>query len=130
MHAGTITTSESAVSVSSITTCNCLGQTVTLECTAVGGAFTVWAGTAFMCQGGEISLRHVRFLDSIGACNNGAIVAQGVSVKNNHYTSHINVTLSSELVGRNVTCSLDDGMNLISIGEINLVPNNTSEFLC
>ena len=87
----------------------------------------MWAGTAFMCQGEEISLRHVRFLDSIGACNNGAIVAQGVSIENNHYTSRINVTLNSELVGRNVTCSLDDGINLNPIGEINLVLNTTSE---
>ena len=80
-----------------------------------------------MCQGGEISLRHVRFLDSIGECNDGAIVAQGVSVHNNQYISHLNVILSSELVGRTVTCSLDDGANLNAIGAINLVLNTTSE---
>ena len=128
LHSGIVITTPSSVStIDSVTTCNCLGQIVTLQCTAIGGAFTVWAGSAFMCQGGEISLTHVRFLDSIGACNDGAIIAQGVSLHDNHYTSHLNVTLSSELVGRTVSCSLDDGTQLTSIGSIILALNTISE---
>lgn len=81
-----------------------------------------------MCPAGEISLRHVQFLDSIGACNGNAIVAQGVSVQSNLYTSRLNVTLTSELVGRTVTCSLDDGISVSVIGTTNLTQTTTSEF--
>jgi hypothetical protein len=86
-----------------------LGQNVTYECVASGGSFTVWAGSAFMCQAGEITLRHVGFLDRVGECNGGAIIGRGISTTNTNYTSYLYVVLSSELIGRSISCSLDNG---------------------
>ena len=80
----------------------------------------MWSGSAFMCQSREISLRHIRFLDAIGDCNNGAIIGKGITISNNSYTSHLYVTLSTELIGRSVYCSLDDGINFLPIGTRNL----------
>ena len=89
----------------------------------------MWAGSAFMCQGGEIPLRHFGFLEAIGECNDGAIIGQGVDIAINnsltYYTSHLYVTLSPELLGRTVTCSVDDG-DLIHVGASNLTVS-TSE---
>ena len=106
----------------SLTTCNCLTQNVTYECTASGGAFTVWNGNAFMCQGGEIALRHVGFLNAIGECNSGAVIARGVKVTNNLYTSQLSIRLNQDLLGRTVICSLDSDQSssLIAIGSSNL----------
>ena len=69
-----------------------------------------------MCQGGEISLKHVTLTEAIGECNNGGIIANGIEVVNNHYTSRLNVTLSPGLVGTTVTCSVDTPSDLIPIG--------------
>ena len=101
---------------------------LTFECVATGGAFTVWSGSAFMCQGREIALRHIRFGEAIGECNDGAIVGEGVAVDtvHNSFISHLNVTLSSELLERTVTCSTD-GSDLVTIGSSILSINYTSE---
>ena len=115
LHIGTC----SSNNFKSLTTCTCLGQNVTYECTASGGTFTVWTGSAFMCPSEEIALIHVRFLAAVGACNNGAIFGKGVSSTNSNYTSHLTVMLQPELVGRSITCSVDIG-DLISIGTGNL----------
>lgn len=56
--------------------CGCPGQSVSYSCTVAGGETTLWAGTAFMCGGNEISLRHDQFEGAIGECNNGAITAR------------------------------------------------------
>jgi hypothetical protein len=73
---------------------------------------TAWGGTAFNCVGGnEISLLHNQFgLESaIGVCNDGALVAYGIQVAENCYTSRLDVRLSADLQGRTITCSVDDG---------------------
>ena len=85
----------------------------------------MWSGTAFSCQSGEISLRHGRFMDAVGSCNNGAIIGRGVTSEGNQYTSRLDVTMSNDLVGKTVTCSVDDNL----IGSMTLAINNTSEFL-
>ena len=87
----------------------------------------MWAGSAFMCQAGEISLRHVRFLEAFGECNNDAVIGRGIEIANNSYTSHLYITLTPELVGKTVTCSVDDGTNLISVGASSLTVS-TSEY--
>ena len=76
----------------------------------------MWSGSAFMCQSREISLRHVRFPNAVGDCNNRAITGKAIAVTNNSYTSHLYVMLSAELIGRSVNCSLDDGVNFLLIG--------------
>ena len=83
-----------------------------------------------MCQGGEIPLQHNRFpLQAVGSCNDGAIIGQSVAVENNCYKSHLNLTLSSALVGRSVSCFVDDGSSQTSIGTVVLTINTTSEFV-
>lgn len=125
MHADGIFASTD-INVNHITTCNCLGQNVTYECTAIGGAFTVWSGSAFMCASGEITLKHISLVGALGECNNGAIIAQGVAVDNNRYTSRLDVILSAGLVGRTVSCSVDTIDDLIQIGNDTLIVS-TSE---
>lgn len=70
-----------------------------------------------MCTAGEITLTHIRFTTASGFCNGtgGAIVAQGLVINGNAYTSQLNVTMSAGLVGRTVTCTLD-GNELTQIG--------------
>ena len=83
-----------------------------------------------MCQGREIALRHIRFVGAIGECNDGAIVGEGIAVDNVHnstsFISHLNVTLSFELLERTVTCSTD-GSDLVTVGSSILSINYTSE---
>ena len=118
-YVGTYALSEET-NFQSLTSCNCLVQNITYECTVSGGTFTVWSGSAFMCQGGEISLRHVGFLTAIGECNSGAVIARGIKTNSSRFTSQLTVRLSQELIGRSVTCSVEDGPNLIAVGSGNL----------
>ena len=96
--------------------CGCPGQNVSYSCTVNGGVFTKWSGTAFMCGGNEIILRHNDFEGSVRECNNGAIAGYGTQIDGDCYTSRLDVTLSPELNGRTVTCSVDDGNNVMSMG--------------
>ena len=91
----------------------------------------MWSGSAFMCQAREISLRHGRFnqMEAIGSCNDGAIVGRGVASNGDQYTSQLDVTLSSGLIGRTVTCSVDDGVGSTEIGTTTLAVNATSEMM-
>ena len=89
--------------------CACLGDTLTYSCTVLGsaGGATVWSGTAFDCPTNEITLLHSVFKSGhrvYGVCNNGAIVAQRLGVENSYYTSQLNVRLTSDVVGKTVTC--------------------------
>ena len=71
-----------------------------------GGA-TAWSGTAFDCPNNEIILLHSAFKSghgAFGACNNEAIVAQNLGVENSYYTSQLNVRLTSDVVGKTITC--------------------------
>ena len=68
-----------------------------------------------MCPGQEITLRHVGFLTTIGECSGGAIIGRGINTANSTFTSHLYITLSLELIGRSISCSLDNG-DLIRVG--------------
>ena len=90
--------------------CACPGDTLTYECTVVGGprGVTVWTGSGFDCAANEIVLSHKRFLNgTFGSCNNGAIVARSVSVEGNNYISQLNV--SSDIAGKTIKCLYDNG---------------------
>ena len=82
--------------------CSCPGEIITYECTIVSGSFTLWSVGA----GCQILLRHSQpFTDSLGTCNNGEVVAQGVEVNNNCFTSQLNILLTLDLDQRTVECS-------------------------
>ena len=91
------------------------GDTLTYECTVMGGVATIWAGSASDCplSGNEIVLLHNRFVHSeiSVSCNNGSIVARGLYVdhENNNYTSQLNVTVTPGTVGKTIICKSDNG---------------------
>ena len=84
-----------------------------------GGA-TVWTGIALNCPSDEIVLLHQRFTEPEGttrSCNNGATVAQSLSVKNNHYTSQLNVTIIPNVAGESIMC-IYDGMGDSTVSNV------------
>ena len=89
------------------------GDILTYECTVMGAVSTFWTGSAFDCPnyGNEILLLHSRFLHSgtSGSCNNGSIVARGLSVDGNNFTSQLNVTVTPVIGGKTITCGGDHG---------------------
>ena len=103
-------------------------DTVTYECIVFGdrGGFTVWTGDFFVhCPNNktEMILRHEvsdsEFIDQLQMCNNGSIVGWIVRVENGTYTSQLNVTLTSDIVGRSIECAYDNGTTH-RIGSLNL----------
>ena len=78
----------------------------------VGGSgdSTVWRGSAFDCRNNDISLIHSRFESgtATGECNNGSIVGQSIKVEGNCYTSQLNITVSSDMIGKNIDCVHDN----------------------
>ena len=98
----------------------CYGQILTYQCTACGGVATVWRGTAFECEdaANQISLPHFNFALTTGECTSGDIMAYGVHAANGCYTSNINITMSHNVLGKEIQCTLDDGSSqtLLNIG--------------
>ena len=90
--------------------CTCPGDTLTYECTAMGGGSTVWTGTFFfdcLATTKDTVLLHRRFLSTTGTsatCNNGAIVARSLSVEGNNYTSQLNVTVTPDIGAKLMKC--------------------------
>ena len=91
--------------------CKCPGDTLTFECSVVGESYgiTIWRGTALdECEDQEISLRHDRFTEPMGArksCNNNSIVGQSLGVENRCYSSQLNVTVTLDNVGKTIECT-------------------------
>ena len=120
--------------------CVCIGQDVTFTCSIDGGGNTLYNGTAFNCpsansaSNNQILLRHSGFGtlgEPSGMCNNGAITAEGVRVDGTRYTSRLNVTVSSDIVGMNVSCIYDDasrGMEFL-IGNIQIDLTSGGKYL-
>ena len=82
----------------------------------MGGGATVWTGNAFYCpwfSNNEIVLLHTsHFLSTSGGCN-GAIVARGLSIDGNNYTSQLTVTVTPDTTGRTIMCCSDNGTHII-----------------
>ena len=97
--------------------CICPGYTSVFQCTVVGSGSTVWRGGIFSCLGNEVSLRHSQFQSgAAGECNNGAIVAESLSVVDNCYTSRLTVAVQMEMDGQTLECAHDDGLTVTTIG--------------
>ena len=114
--------------------CICPGDTLTYECVVIGSQLstTVWRGTAFECTSGEISLLHSSYAESsvlraYGECNNGSIIAQGLSIADNMcYTSQLNITVSAYVIGKSIECHYDDSntATLQLVGAANIITGN------
>ena len=100
--------------------CICPGSSLTYECTVMGtiDGFTIWRGSAFNCEGNEITLRHRLFTSggAMGECNRGSIVGRSLRIANgSFYTSQLSIRVSSEVIGEGIEC-LHEDTNIILIG--------------
>ena len=68
------------------------------------GAGTIWTGSAFDCLHTNNEIYVLESSTGGNTCNNGAIVANVISVEENIYTSQANVTVTSEIVGKTIEC--------------------------
>ena len=99
--------------------------TLTFECidASDGHETTFWNGTAFKCGNShhEIKFLHYQFNESsrsMGSCSNGTLVGWIDRVENGSYISHLNVSLSIEIIGSNIKCFGDDNEGeVIMIGQ-------------
>ena len=111
--------------------CLCPGDVVTYECTVVGdyGGITIWMGDFFRCLANSrvIELVHNQLITNrpegeafnARTCNDGNIVGRIVRVENGRYISQLNVTLTSDIVGKSIECAYDNG-TVYRIGSLNL----------
>ena len=106
--------------------CNCPGDTLTFECSVVGESYgiTIWQGSALdKCEVQEISLRHDRFTEPMGAresCNNNFIIGQSLRVENGCYTSELNVTVTLDDDGKTIECAYYNVTEATTIGLLNI----------
>ena len=110
--------------------CSCPGYNLTFECTVNGsiGDSTVWTGEVFTnsCMMPHLFLRHRYFMQGISqACNNDDVMLRAYSLQvetidteNDYssYTSQLNITYSTSLIGSTVVCAYDNGTQVIHIG--------------
>ncbi|XP_064393598.1 uncharacterized protein LOC135341050 isoform X2 [Halichondria panicea] len=101
--------------------CFCPGDVETYTCTVVGGAVTVWSGTAFDCpSSNEIQLAHALYSGGTATGECGAIIGNGISVDTSAaefcYTSELSVTISANMDGQTVGCTRD--ITLIGIDSL------------
>ena len=91
--------------------CSCPGDTLTFECTVVGEPYglTVWSALS-NCSGQEITILHRDFGVNTAAAfrncysSNNSIVARGLRVENGSYISQLNVTVTSDVIGKSIEC--------------------------
>ena len=114
--------------------CVCPGHELRLECTVVGGAYTIWRGSAFSdCTGNRLVLRHSQFESgtSSSACNNGRIIGRSTNTTSDSdgmkYFSQLIIQLdvNDTLEGRTVECAHLSGTQTTIIGTHTIIPRNT-----
>jgi hypothetical protein len=96
--------------------CSCIGDTLTFECTVMSELATIWRGSALNCASGDNGL--ILFNTSVQdkTCNEDLITGRVIKREGDNYTSQLNVIFSSDLIGKNVECASDNGLqNLIVI---------------
>ena len=97
-----------------IKNCTCLRYNQTYECRVTGRGATVWTGSAFICENEIVLLHAESFTEK--TCNNGAISGRIIRAENDTYISQLTVSVSTHMIGTNISCSHDStsGVNLIS----------------
>ena len=88
-------------------------------------------GSAFDCPSNSIILLlSTLFMSSeshetiLKSCNNGAITEWSVEWENNSFTSRLNVSVTSDIIGKDVVCAYHDGRgNSVTIGSSTLIQN-------
>ena len=106
--------------------CTYPGYIITYECTVTGEHFgaTVWGGSAFSYQGlnDETILLHCLFPESaLGNCNSSSIAGYSVRIDNGlYFISQLNVTVSSDMIGKSIMCFYDNNSELDLVGTLNI----------
>ena len=102
------------------------------ECRVNGRGATVWRGSAFNCPalGNEITFFPNRFdIETMLICNSGAIVGRTISAENDIYTSQLTVSVSAEIIGKNISCFHDrpsGAAELIGSSRLTLTTGNVN----
>ena len=96
------------------------------------GDITLWNGSVFDCNGNKIALIHDQFESRAGECNNGSIVARGLSAQSGRYTSQLILQVTSDLIGKTISCvhrnvsaviAVVGTQMVATVGETNFYPN-------
>ena len=114
--------------ISAQKTCICPGW-VTYQCTVMSGfgGATTFRGSFVGCTGSghkpnEITLFHAKFNQPEGvngSCNNDTIIGHSFSAENNmSYSSMLNITVTSELMGSTVECINNNGTCTHEVGTV------------
>ena len=94
---------------------------------------TIWRGSALgKCEVQEISLRHDRFTEPMGAresCNNNSIVGQSLGVENRRYSSQLNVTATLDKIGKTIECAYYNITESNTVGLLNITLTGKSTSL-
>ena len=105
-----------------LSNCTCPGHVSTYECTTVGGTATVWQGSAFECPSSQDIIYLSHSLSNITrTCNYEAIKGQIIRDKDDCHTSQLNVTVSSDMMGKSIKCIHDNGTAQTLIGNVSLI---------
>ena len=114
--------------------CSCPGHALSFECVINGTdrGTTVWKGAALqtVCtslQDITVTLLHGDFLFEITGvteCSGGTIAWRTRGVDNSFYISRLNITYSTDLVGKAVICAYDNLEEEITIGSRNISIND------
>ena len=92
-----------------------------------GGDGTIWRGSAFVCPEADdaITLLHNRFTNHSRTCSNGSIIGHGLKIESGNktvsYISQLNVTVNSNMIGRNIICEHDDHDTFIIADSVTLI---------
>ena len=86
----------------------------------MGGGSTIYIlGSAQEC---EINLRHTQFASNsaVGRCMNGAVIGRGTEIDGNLYTSQLNISVTSSVIGKPIHCDHYDGISQTNVGTTSL----------
>ena len=110
--------SENGNNMAMINNCTCEGHVQIYECSVIGYGATIWKGSAFDCHSStnEIVILPSDSVNRSITCNNEAIVGRFVRRENDSYVFQLSVNVSSEMIGRNISCYHDVGRDTIEIG--------------
>ena len=68
---------------------------------------------------------------AFGSCNDGNIVGSSLGFEcANSYTSQLNISLTLDLVGKNIQCIHDNDGNITNVGQVNITSGMYIIILC
>ena len=104
-------------------TYTCEGYSQIYECTVDRESATIWSGSAFDCPAtnNEIIFLHSAPNAFNASCNGGKITGHIIRSANDSYTSRISVSVSSEMIGHNISCFSDGQAGTVLIGSTDLI---------